>query len=29
MIIMFVIENTDVQGTDIVCTANIMFDRCY
>ena len=29
MIIMFIIENTDVQGTDIVCTANIMFDTCY
>ena len=29
MIIMFLIEHTGVQGTDIVCTANIMFDRCH
>ena len=26
---MFLIENTHVQGTDIVSTVNMMFDRCY
>ena len=25
MVIMFLIENIDVQGTGIVCSANIMF----